>query len=68
MNFKELQGVYNDLKAGGHGYQTVGIDTTRGSEVQHDPGDDRPRRQVTRGSEFVLTGESGVSRPRWCGV
>jgi len=31
-NFKQLQGVYNDLRAGGHGFHTVGIDTI--TEVQ----------------------------------
>src|SRR6266480_3648470 len=31
-SFKKLQNVYNDLKAGGHGYGTVGIDTI--TEVQ----------------------------------
>jgi phage nucleotide-binding protein len=31
-SYKELQGVYDDLKAGGHSYQTIGIDTI--TEVQ----------------------------------
>jgi phage nucleotide-binding protein len=31
-SYKELQGVYNDLRAGGHSYQTIGIDTI--TEVQ----------------------------------